>query len=408
MKTLWSASTANQPVEGSETSAPCGQWPFHSEDEIKAAAAVLQSGRVNYWTGEHGKAFECEFAEYCGARFGVAMSNGTVALEIALRALEVGPGDDVVVTARSFVASGSVIAACGARPVFADVDADSQNVTVDTIAAAMTPRTRAVIAVHLAGWPCDMNSIVSFCKDRGVQVVEDCAQAHGATLDGRRVGSFGTAAAFSFCTDKIMSTGGEGGMLLTSDESVWRSAWSLKDHGKSWDAMQRPAAGKGYRWVHAEIGTNARLTEMQAAIGRLQLQKLDEWLAIRRRNAGILMESLSSVPALRVPEPPENVGHAWYKFYCFIRPEALKSGWSRDRVLSEVNRREVQCFSGSCPEIYLEKALARPEWQPADRLKVARQLGETSLMLLVDPCQSPEKIERNGAVLKQVLSEATR
>src|SRR5688572_27231260 len=372
-------------------------WPVFEEDEIAAVAEVMRSGKVNYWTGRHGRELEKEFAEYCGAKHGVALANGTVALELALRALEIGAGDDVVVTARSFFASASCIVACGARPVFADVDADSQNVTAATIEAALTPRTTAVIVVHLAGWPADMPSILALCRARGVRVIEDCAQAHGASVAGQRVGSFGDAAAFSFCTDKIMYMGGEGGMLLTSDEAVCSRAWSYKDHSKSWAAAHRTDPQPGYRWLHDSFGTNWRMPELQAAIARAQLRKLDRWLDVRARNAERLIEHLSKYPALRVPVPPAGFRHAWYKLYGFVRPEALKSGWDRDRVLRELAEQGGAALSGSCPEIYLERAFDGSDSRPAQRFETARRLGATSLMLLVDPCQTAESLDAAAA-----------
>jgi dTDP-4-amino-4,6-dideoxygalactose transaminase len=383
-------------------------WPQHDEDEIAAVVEVLRAGRVNYWTGRHGHEFENEFASYCGAKHAVALANGTVALELALRALEIGPGDDVVVTARSFFASASCIVACGARPVFADVDADSQNVTAETIEAALTERTKAVIVVHLAGWPADMPSILALCGPRGIRVVEDCAQAHGASVAGKRVGSFGDAAAFSFCTDKIMTTGGEGGMLLTNDEAVYRRAWSYKDHGKNFSSAQRPDHAPGFRWLHDSFGTNWRMTELQAAIGRAQLKKLDRWLDVRQRNAERLVRLLRPDPALRVPVPPAGYRHAWYKLYCFVRPETLKEGWDRDRILRELSERDIAALSGACPEIYLERAFDGSASRPPQRFDVARRLGETSLVLLVDPCQTPESLDAAAAGLRDVLKRAAR
>jgi dTDP-4-amino-4,6-dideoxygalactose transaminase len=383
-------------------------WPVYGEDEIAAVADVMRSGKVNYWTGRHGRELEAEFASYCGAKYGVALANGTVALELALRALKIGAGDDVVVTARSFFASASCIVACGARPVFADVDADSQNVTAATIEAALTPRTKAVIVVHLAGWPADMPGILALCRPRGVRVIEDCAQAHGASIMGQRVGSFGDAAAFSFCTDKIMSTGGEGGLLVTNDEALWSRAWSYKDHGKSWAAVHCADPAPGFRWLHESFGTNWRMPELQAAIARAQLGKLDRWLDIRARNAERLIEHLRLHSALRVPVPPAGFRHAWYKLYCFVRSEALKSGWDRDRVLRELGERGVPALSGSCPEIYLERAFDGSDSRPAQRFETARKLGETSLMLLVDPCQTKESLDSAAAALAAVLRRAAR
>ncbi len=260
-------------------------WPYYEPDEMEAVTAVLASGRVNYWTGEEGRQFESEFAAQVGTQHAVAVMNGSVALELALRALGLGPGDEVVVPARSFIASASSVVLVGARPVFADVDPLSGNLTAESIAAVLSPRTRAVIVVHLGGWPCDMDSISALTQARGLRLIEDCAQAHGATYKGRQVGSFGAAAAFSFCQDKIMSTGGEGGMLVCNDETVWQRAWSYKDHGKSWDAVYRRQHPPGFRWLHESFGSNWRMTEMQAAIGRRQLKKLSSWVAQRQQNA---------------------------------------------------------------------------------------------------------------------------
>lgn len=364
------------------------RWPRHEPDEIAAVVEVLRSGRVN--SLQHGhecRAFEAEFAAAVGRPHALALANGTVALELALEALGVGSGDEVVVTPRSFFASAGCVRRVGATPVFADVDPDSQNVTAASVRAVLSPRTRAVVAVHLAGWPCAADELAELARAHDLRLVEDCAQAHGATWRGRPVGSFGDAAAFSFCTDKIISTGGEGGMLLLGAESEYELAWSIKDHGKDLAAMRRPHDGTGFRYLHRRFGTNWRLTEMQAAIGRRQLAKLPTWLARRRDNAARLRELLAAGPgggALRLPAPPAEAGHAYYKFYAFVRPERLRPGWDRDRVLAEVAAAGVPCFAGSCPEIYRERAFAEAGTGPEASLPVARRLGETSLMFPVD------------------------
>jgi dTDP-4-amino-4,6-dideoxygalactose transaminase len=362
---------------------------------------------VNYWTGEEGKNFEQEFARFCGASHGVALANGSLALEAALMALGIGPGDDVLVTPRSFFASVGAVVLSGARPVFADVDRDSQNVYAESLAAAMTRKTRAILLVHLAGWPCNMDEIVGFASAHDLLIIEDCAQAHGAEWKGSKVGSFGHASAFSFCQDKIITTGGEGGMLLTSDESVWNRVWSYKDHGKSWDAVFNREHAPGFRWLHESFGTNWRMTEMQAAIGRIQLEKLDNWLAVRRRNASVLVERLSESPCLRIPVPPEDVAHAWYKFYAFIVPERLKAGWSRDRIIEAIADQGVPCFSGSCPEIYQERAFDDNNLRPQRRLPVAQELGESSVMFLVDHTLSIDDMHRTAGLALEVLETAT-
>lgn len=383
-------------------------WPIHGEDEIEAVCDVLRSGRVNSLQhGDHCRAFEDEYSLLCGMPFAISLANGTLALELALRALDIGPGDQVIVTPRSFIASASCVRTCGATPVFADVDPVSQNITAETISACLTPTTRAVIVVHLAGWPCAMDEIAELAHRHGIRIIEDCAQAHGATWKGHPVGSFGDAAAFSFCTDKIMSTGGEGGMLLLRDRTAWSRAWRYKDHGKDPVALAQNDGAGLFRWLHVSVGSNYRMTEMQAAIGRRQLRKLHGWVVERRRNAALLNETLDGLDALRLTPPPDNVGHAYYKYYAFLRPERLKLGWTRDRIVREVNALGVPCFSGICPEIYLERAFADASPAPAKRLTVARRLGETSLMLPVDPTLGEEEIRTMGLTLRTVMLGAT-
>lgn len=408
MRAAAAMATSVMPATAAATGAGQGAWPYYAPDEIAAATQVLESGRVNYWTGEQGRAFEREYAAYVGVRHGVAMMNGTVALESALRALGIGPGDEVVVTPRSFFASVSTVVMAGARPAFADVDPDSQNITAATIEAVLTPRTKAVMPVHLAGWPCDMPAIMALADSRGLVVIEDCAQANGARVGGRMAGSFGQVNTFSFCQDKIITTGGEGGLVTTDDEALWQAVWSAKDHGKSREAVYERAHGPGFRWLHEGLGSNWRMTEMQAAIGRVQLGKLEGWLARRRRNAGILVSRLRDLPALRVPTPPPGIEHAWYKLYAFVRPDALKAGWDRDRVMQEIAARGIFCGSGSCPEIYREKAIRDLGFAPAERLPVARMLGETSLMLLVHPTLDDEAMHKAADIVETVVREATR
>lgn len=386
------------------------RWPIHGADEIEAVGEVLRTGRVNGLVhGDNCRAFERDFAAFCGMPYAIAVANGTLALELALRAFDIGAGDDVVVPARSFFATASAVSICGARPVFADVDLDSQNITAETLTAAITPQTRAVIVVHLAGWPCEMDEIVSVAQARGIKVIEDCAQAHGAMFRGGKAGSFGDAAAFSFCTDKIMSTGGEGGLVLLRDREPWQRARSLKDHGMDFQAAAA-AAGDGveFKWVRHMIGSNYRMTEMQAAIGLRQLGKLPGWLHFRQRNAEILNADLADSPALRLTLPPAHAEHAYYKYYAFVRSGQLRPGWSRNRIVAEIAARGCPCFTGICPEIYRERAY-RDTWSPGGkRLPNARLLGEESLMLQVDPTLSTEAIERMADIVGSVMTQAAR
>lgn len=377
-------------------------WPHFEDDEISAVEDVLRSGKVNYWTGNEGKAFEQEFAHYCGTKHAIALANGTVALELIWRSLGLEAGDEVVTTPRTFIASASSALLSGLTVRFADVDRKSGNLDPESLERALTPKTRAILAVHLGGWPCPMDSICALAEARGIAVIEDCAQAHGASIFDKKVGSFGRASAWSFCQDKILTTLGEGGMVTTDDHDLWDAGWSLKDHGKSYRAVFHDQHPPGFRWLHESFGTNWRMTEVQAAQGRIALGKLDRWVQARLRNAGIWSEVLSTLDTVRVESPPPEVQHAYYRFYAYVAPETLASGWSRDRILSEISDCGVPCFSGTCSEIYLEKAFGSAQHS---RLPVARELGETSLCFLVHPTLTESMVlamaERTAAVLER-------
>ncbi len=381
-------------------------WPIHAEDELRAVNNVLLSGCTNYWTGTECREFEKEYAAFVGTEFAVALMNGTVALEAALYALDIGPGDEVITSCRTFIASASCIIMRGATPVLADVDANSQNITAKTIEACITPRTKAIIVVHLAGWPADMESILALANKYNLKVIEDCAQAHGAKLKGRQVGSWGDIGAFSFCQDKIITTGGEGGMITTNDKIIWQKIWSFKDHGKSYTKVYHQQHPPGFRWLHDSFGTNWRMTEMQAAIGRVQLKKLPEWLQIRKRNADILTQKFQHHAALRVTLPLSDIDHAYYKYYVFIYPDKLKPEWNRDRIMQELTSVNIPCFVGSCSEIYLEHAFKGSEMPAIDTKHVAKYIGETSLMFLVHPALTSEDMEKMGDALLNILELA--
>lgn len=386
---------------------PFSPWPSFTEEEANAARDVILSNKVNYWTGQEGREFEKEFAAWAGTDYAIALANGTVALDLALVALGIGAGDEVVVTSRTFLASASSIVNAGAVPVFADVDADSQNISADSIRAVLTPKTRAIIAVHLAGWPCDMDPIMELANEHDLFVIEDCAQAHGALYKGRPVGSIGHVGAWSFCQDKIMTTGGEGGMVTTSDRALWSKMWSYKDHGKSWEAVYGREHAPGFRWLHESFGTNWRMTEVQAAIGRIQLKRMPQWQAQRQAYAEQIWAAARNCAALRVPLVPADIRHAAYKCYVFVEPSKLADGWSRDRILNEINAAGVPCYSGSCSEIYLEKAFDGTGWRPEQSLPVAKQLGDTSLMFLVHPTLTQAEMDKTCSVLTEVLRLAS-
>ena len=384
---------------------PLPPWPHFDEAQVEVAADVLASGRVNYWTGEEGRRFEREFAAYTGVDHAIAASNGTVTLEMAAVALGLGPGDDVVVTPRSFVASVAAFVRTGARPVFADIDPDSQNITAASVEAALTPNTRAVVAVHLAGWPADIPAIRRVTDPLGIAVIEDAAQAHGAAIDGHKVGAMGHIGSFSFCQDKIITTAGEGGMVTTDDETLWNAMWSHKDHGKAYDLVQRREWPPGFRWQVTTLGTNARLTEMQAAVGRIQLGRLDDMVAARRANALRLQQAFAEMPALRIAEPPDGVDHAYYRYYVFVMPERLRPGWDRNRIMTAIGAEGVPCNVGSCPEIYAEAALE--PFRPEQPLAVAHELGKTSLAFLTHPTLERSDVDDVVAAVDKVMAAAT-
>ena len=379
-------------------------WPSFSQEEANAVSQVLLSNKVNYWTGQECREFEKEFAQFAGTQYAVALANGTVALDVALKALGIGAGDDVIVTSRTFLASASSIVTAGANPIFADVELDSQNISRRTIEAVITPNTKTLICVHLAGWMCDMDPIMQLAQEKGLYVIEDCAQAHGAQYKGKPAGSIGHIAAWSFCQDKIMSTGGEGGMVTTNDENLWKKIWSYKDHGKNFDSIYNKQHPPGFRWLHDSFGTNWRMMEMQAVIGRIQLKKMAEWTQKRNANMEKILAVFENSSYFTVHRPSADYVHAAYKCYVQVNIEALPAGWSRDRIMNEIAALGVPCFSGSCSEVYLEHAFDGTPWRPVERLVNAKTLGETSLMFLVHPTLSQESIQKTVMVTQQVIN----
>ena len=377
-------------------------WPSFTEQEADAVSQVLLSNKVNYWTGQECREFEKEFAQFAQTQYAVALTNGTVALDVALKALNIGAGDDVIVTSRTFLASASSIVTAGANPIFADVELDSQNISARTIEAVLTPNTKAIICVHLAGWMCDMDPIMQLAKEKGLYVIEDCAQAHGAMYKGKPAGSIGHIGAWSFCQDKIMTTGGEGGMVTTNDENLWKKMWSYKDHGKSYDSIYNKQHPPGFRWLHDSFGTNWRMMEMQAVIGRIQLTYMPDWTKNRIENADKILKAFDHSNYFTVNRPTDDYLHAQYKCYVQVNINALPSGWSRDRIMQFINAEGVPCYSGSCSEVYLEHAFDNTNWRPKERLKNAQQLGETSLMFLVHPTLSEDNIKKTVDTIEKL------
>lgn len=387
---------------------PFSPWPSFSEEEAEAVKQVLLSNKVNYWTGQECREFEKEFAAFADCSHAIALGNGTQALEVALHALGVGPGDEVITTPRTYFATASAIVLLGVVPVFADVDLNSQNITAESIEAVLTSKTKAIIVVHLAGMPAEMDPIMALASQHGIKVIEDCAQAHGAKYKGRSVGSIGHIGAWSFCQDKIITTGGEGGMVTTNDESLWSKMWSRKDHGKSYQAVYEQEHPAGFRWYHHSFGSNMRMMEMQAVIGRIQLKRMPEWTARRQAHAKAIHDVAVGFEVVRSVEAPSNLEHACYRHYLFVNLERLAEGWTRDRIVEEVIKLGVPCYHGACPEVYMEKVFEETGWRPDPRLPNAQELGETNMMFLVHPTLTDAEIEKTCEVLKRVLAAAQR
>jgi dTDP-4-amino-4,6-dideoxygalactose transaminase len=387
---------------------PFSPWPCYDDAEKAAVMEVMDTNKVNYWTGQECRKFEQEFASFAGTDYAVALANGTLALDLAWHALNMPKGSEVIVTSRTFMASVSSIVLAGLVPVFADVNLDSQNIDVASIAPLINAKTKAILCVHLAGWPCEMDGILVLAKQHELYVVEDCAQAHGASYRGKPVGSMGDIGAWSFCQDKIMTTVGEGGMVTTNNKAYWRLMWEFKDHGKSWDAVYEKQHPPGFRWLHETFGTNWRMTEIQATVGRQQLTKMPQWTATRTAYAMEILNAAKQCKALRVPGIPDYIQHAFYKCYVFVKPDELKEGWSRDRIIQSIEALGVPCFSGSCSEVYLEKAFTDSGLVPLNPLVNARKLGETSLMFLVHPTLKQTEIDLTCKVITQVMAEASK
>ena len=382
-------------------------WPSFTLEEADAIHKVLMSNKVNYWTGNECREFEKEFAVWSNSKYAIALGNGTQALDGALKALDVGVGNEVIVTSRTHISSVSSIVNTGAIPIFADVDLNTQNITPASIRSMITKKTKAIVCVHLAGWPCEMDEIMDLANEFNLYVIEDCAQAHGAKYKGKPVGSIGNIGCWSFCQDKIMTTGGEGGMVTTNDKSLWSKMWSYKDHGKSYKAVYEQKHPDGFQWLNESFGTNWRMTELQGVIGRIQLKRMSNWHSNRISNALKIWNTAKQCKGLRVPSIPDYIEHAAYKCYVFIKLEELKNGWGRDKVKKEINELGVPCYAGVCPEVYLEKAFDNSGFRPKERLANAKELGQSSLMFLVHPTLTKNEIQQTCDAITSVMNLAT-
>jgi dTDP-4-amino-4,6-dideoxygalactose transaminase len=381
-------------------------WPSFDYKDASKISQILLSNKVNYWTGNEGKKFEKEFAKFANTKYAIAVSNGTVALDLALKLLNLKKNDEVIVTPRSFIASVSSVINCGATPVFADIDINSGNICLNTISKVITKKTKAIICVHIAGFPCAMDKIMKFAKKKSLKVIEDCSQAHGAKIKNKSVGSFGDISAWSFCQEKNITTGGEGGMITTNSYRLWKKCWSLKDHGKNYKEAFF-SKSKGYKWLHHSFGGNYRLTEFQSALGRIQLKKINTWNNKRNFNSKVILDELKKYKGLvNIPNIPKDYKHAWYRCCVSINKCFLKKNWTRDKIIDELSIRGIGVNIGSCPEIYLEKAFKNKPYKPKRRLVNAKVLGETNIAFLVHPTISSGELLNIKKSINQVFQRA--
>jgi len=388
---------------------------YYFKQVLQHAGAVLTSGRLNYHTGVQTKAFEEAFAAFAGVPYALAVANGTVALELALRALGVGmlPGEEVIVPSRTFIATAGAVRAVGAIPVIADVDPATNCLTAVSVARVLTPRTTAVIPVHLGGFPAPVPEIISLAEQVGAVVIEDCAQALGARYRGAAVGSMGAAGCFSFCQDKILPLG-EGGMITFAEEEAFKRAWAYRDHGRNWDKAHEVPVGEAssqFRWLCDTFGTNARMTEVQGALGSVALVELESWLAQRALNARVLIEALAELDGIAPVVLPDflavDSAHAFYRLYATVDPARLAEGWTRDRIIDALNAEGVPVQYGSCALISNERAFIDAEIITNVDLPGAREADETSLAFFVHPSASVADMADVAAALRKVMAVAT-
>lgn len=391
--------------------------PFYSTKSIKKIGPLLRSGKVNYWSGNECKKFEKEFSSYLGNKYSVTLSNGSVALEVALKALNLKKGDEIIVSPRSFIISASCTLNLGLKPVFADVD-NKGNLSIEGIKKAYNKNVKAVIVVHLNGLSCDLDPIMKFVKKNKIFLIEDCSQAHGALYKGKKLGSFGNISTWSFCQDKIISTGGEGGLISTNNKKIWLKCWSLKDHGKNYNSCFVKKHKTGFKWLHDNQGTNYRMTEMQALLGREQLKSLDKQIKKRNSIVNLYLKGLEefyqkydilikpdfkceTCPLRQSKKSCHKCTHAFYKLNLFINKNKI----NQIKLIEQLNKKKIDCGIGACPEIYREKIFKKARLFPKKRLLNAKLLGKSSIVFPINPNKAFTKIKSEISSIKKILND---
>ena len=357
-------------------------WPNFSKKLISQVGNVIKSGKINYTTGPYGQKFENEFSKHIGNKFSIAICNGTAALEVAIKSLRLPKKSKIIVPARSFFSSAACIVNTGHIPVFVDVDLLTQNISLEDIKNKISKKVRAIICVHLAGLPCDIRGVKKIANKHNLKIVEDCSQAHGASIQNKKVGSFGDVSTWSFCNDKIISTLGEGGMISTNNKSIYEFCKRYINHGSDLKKNKN-----SYKFVYNKntFGTNLRLTEIQSFAGMEQLKNLKKIQNKRQKMSKDYYNLILKYNKYFYSYyPSKNIKSAWYRFYFFLKTEVKNYKNIRFKIIKDLNRNDLKCFTGSCPEIYLEKSFQKLKNFRSIRLKNSKILGETSIALDVN------------------------
>lgn len=363
--------------------------PLMGEEELEAVRRVLESGIIAH--GPEVESFEREFAEYVGVEYAVAVANGTAALDLVLKAYGIAPGDEVITTPFTFVATANAILYQGAKPVFADIDPKTYNIDPNSVLESITPRSKAIIVVHLYGQPADMKALREIADDHKLILIEDAAQAHGAEFEGKKAGSLGDAAIFSFYATKNMTTG-EGGMVTTNDRRIAERVKLLRDHGQA------------EKYLHVELGYNLRMTSIQAAIGRVQLRKLDRFNEIRRRNAKFLTESLSSIRGLTPPYEDPRVKHVYHQYVVRVEDEFPLT---RDELKGFLAERGVGTAIHYPLPVFMQPLYRRLGY-PSDMCPNSIEASRRVLSLPVHPALAEQQLRYVVDCLKEAASREHR
>ena len=380
-------------------------WPRHSTKEIQLVNKIIKSGRVNQWTGEYVNKFEKKFCKYFNLNYSLAVANGTVGLEAAINSFNLNKGSEIVVTPRSFIASASSVLKMGFKPVFSDVDLNSQNIELDNIKKVITKKTKAIICVHLAGYPTDMKPIMEYARKKNIYIIEDCSQAHGAKINNKYVGTFADISVWSFCQDKIISTLGEGGMIATNNSKLYKRLLSYRDHGKNFNQLSKIRNLNQFNYINDFIGTNIRMTEIQAAVGYLQLNNLAKWVNARNNIIKQIEKKLFNIKkGIVLIEYPKNIKHAFYRYYFFIKNNQFKNGWNYLKLINALRKKDKSFFIGGCPEIYNEKIFSK--YRPSKKLTNTFLLSKTSICIRIDHNITKKRIDYLSQSIEDVFINA--